>query len=46
MRAKLTSLIFLMPKPPKAFGMQMESQAFKERFLVVLEGKPPIFFFF
>ena len=27
MRAKLTSLIFLMPSPPKAFGVQMESYA-------------------
>jgi hypothetical protein len=40
MKAKLTSLIFLMPSPPKAFGVQMESNAFKERFLGFLGGKP------
>jgi hypothetical protein len=40
MRARLTSLIFLMPRPPMAFGVQMESHAFRERFLVFLGGKP------
>ena len=40
MRARFTSLIFLMPSPPKAFEVQMESHAFRERFLVFLEGKP------
>jgi hypothetical protein len=29
-----------MPKPPKTFGIQIETQAFSERFLDFLEGNP------
>jgi hypothetical protein len=39
-RARFTSLIFLNPRPPNIFGMQKESQDFKERFLAFLDGKP------
>jgi hypothetical protein len=39
-RARLTSLIFLMPRPPRSLGRQMESQAFRVSFLELLGGKP------
>jgi hypothetical protein len=39
-KARFTSLIFLNPKPPNSLGMQRESQAFKEKFLDFLAGKP------
>ena len=29
-----------MPKPPNALGVQMESQALRDRFFDFLEGKP------
>jgi hypothetical protein len=32
-KARFTSLILLRPKPPISFGLQRESQAFRERFL-------------
>ena len=38
--AKFTSLIYLNPSPPIALGLHRESQAFKERFLIFLAGKP------
>jgi hypothetical protein len=39
-RARLTSFIFLNPRPPWSFGRQRESQDLRERFLVFFEGKP------
>ena len=39
-RAKLTSFIFLMPKPPRALGEQIEFQDKRERFLVLEAGNP------
>jgi hypothetical protein len=39
-KVKFTSHIFLNPSPPNTLGMQRESQAFKERFLAFLAGKP------
>jgi hypothetical protein len=40
MRARLTSFVFLKPKPPRIFGVQMEFQDFKERFLDFEGGNP------
>jgi hypothetical protein len=39
-KARFTSLILLRPKPPNSFGLQMESQAFRVRFLVLEAEKP------
>jgi hypothetical protein len=40
MRAKLTSSIFLNPRPPKAFREQKEFQDLRDRFLIFSGGKP------
>jgi hypothetical protein len=40
MRTKLTSSIFLNPRPPKAFGEQREFQNLRDRFLIFFGGKP------
>ena len=40
MRARLSSLIFLIPSPPSSLGMQMESHDLRVKFLVLLGGKP------
>jgi hypothetical protein len=40
MRARLTSSIFLKPRPPKALGEHREFQDLRERFLDFLGGKP------
>jgi hypothetical protein len=39
-RARLTSCIFLRPRPPRAFGMHREFQDLRDRFLVFAGGKP------
>jgi hypothetical protein len=40
MRARLTSFILLMPKPPRALGEQIEFQDLRERFLFFEARKP------
>jgi hypothetical protein len=40
MKARFTSLIFLIPKPPKALGVQIEFQDLRDKFLVFVGGKP------
>jgi hypothetical protein len=40
MRARLTSLVFLKLRPPRDFGVQMEFQDFKVRFLDFEGGNP------
>jgi hypothetical protein len=40
MRARLTSFILLIPRPPRTLGVQMEFHDLRERFLVFEEGKP------
>jgi hypothetical protein len=40
MRARLTTFIFLIPKPPKALGVQIEFQDLRDKFLVFVGGKP------
>jgi hypothetical protein len=37
-RARLTSCIFLRPRPPRAFGMQREFQDLRDKFLVFAGG--------
>jgi hypothetical protein len=39
-RARLTSFIFLNPKPPIAFGRHKESQDLRDRLWDLFEGKP------
>jgi organic radical activating enzyme len=40
MRTRLTFFIFLRPKPPTALGRQIESQDLRDKFLVLLGGRP------
>jgi hypothetical protein len=40
-RARLTSFIFLNPKPPRAFGRHKESQDLRDRLWDLFGGKPP-----
>jgi hypothetical protein len=40
MRARLTSFILLIPKPPRTLGMQIEFKDLRERFLAFEEEKP------